>query len=73
MRYISLVWPSNQFESLVLAPFSEKVENHCFRQAITHESYGPCHCAASYFSSFAISTGPRVVASGGPVVFGPPI
>jgi len=59
----SLVWPSNQFVSLDLAPFSEKVENHCFRQATTQESHGPC--AVSYFSKFAKSTRPRAVVSRG--------
>jgi len=68
---ISLVWPSNQFVSLVLAPFSEKVENHCCRLATTQESHGPC--AVSYFSKFAQSTWSRAFASGVPVVFSPPI
>jgi len=68
---ISLVWPSNQFVSLDLAPFSGKVENHYFRQATTQESHGPC--AVNYCSKFAKSTWPRTVAIWGPLVFGAPI
>ena len=51
------------FSSLDLAPFIEKVEKHCFRQATTQESHGPC--AVSYCRKFAKSARPRAIASRG--------